>query len=277
MGVFEGKTAIVTGAASGIGKALVQELAHQQAKVIATDINWEMLADTVGKINQGGNQVYSEPLDVTDYDAFKRVIDDTVSREGRLDYVFNNAGVAAAGDLRDMTLEHWQKVLNVNIDGVMHGSLLAYQQMAKQGFGHIVNLASVEGLIPFPLTVSYVTSKFAVVGLSQGMWVEGAGLGVKVSMVCPGKVSTPIFDTSPVVNTDREEVRKAVWIWDHFAVTPEQCAHKILKGVARNKPIILVTLPAYIMWWMARVSPTFFMNFVRKDFGKWRDKARIVK
>jgi short-subunit dehydrogenase len=277
MSVFEGKTAIVTGAASGIGKALVQELAYQQAKVVATDINLEMLADAVEMINQGENKVHSQPLDVKDCDAFKSVIDDTVSREGRLDYVFNNAGVAAAGDIRDMALEHWRDVLNVNLDGVMHGSFLAYKQMAKQGFGHIVNMASVEGLIPFPLTASYVTSKFAVVGLSQVMWVEGADLGVKVSMVCPGFVRTPIFDTSPIVNMNREEAIKAAWLWERFAVTPKQCAQKILKGVARNKPIILVTLPAYVMWWMARISPTFFMNFARKDFAKWRDKARIVK
>jgi NAD(P)-dependent dehydrogenase (short-subunit alcohol dehydrogenase family) len=276
MGVFKDKIALVTGAASGIGKALVEELAGEGAKVIATDVNEELLAAGVKGIDLPAGRVQAERLDVTDYDAFKRIIDETVSREGKLDYIFNNAGIAIAGDLRDVTVDDWRKVLDVNLNGVIYGSLLAYQQMAKQGSGHIVNLASIEGLIPFPTTVSYVVGKFAVMGLSQGMWVEGTDLGVKVSAVCPGFVSTPIFDVSPMVNMKREEWMKAISVWERFAVTPEVCARKILKGVERNKPIITVTALARVMWWLARISPTFLMNFARKDYAKWRDKARVA-
>ena len=277
MGVFKDQIALVTGAASGIGKALVEELVRENARVIATDINEEMLVTNVEAMNEGEKPVQSLRLDVTDYDAFKRIIDDTIAREGRLDYIFNNAGIAIAGDLRDVSIDDWRKVLDVNLNGVIYGSLLAYQQVARQGFGHIVNLASIEGLIPFPTTMSYVASKFAVMGLTQGMWVEGTDLGVKVSVACPGFVRTAIFDSSPMVNMEREEWMKAVSLWERFAVTPEECARKILKGVARNKPIITVTPIARVMWWLARISPTFLMNFARKDFGKWRDKARVVK
>jgi short-subunit dehydrogenase len=179
--------------------------------------------------------------------------------------------------LRDASIDDWRKVLDVNLKGVIYGSLLGYQQMARQGLGHIVNPASIEGLIPFPTTMSYVASKFAVMGLSQGMWVEGTDLGVKVSAVCPGLVRTAIFDSSPMINLDREEWMKAISVWERFAVTSEKCARKILEGVARNKPIIAITPIARVMWWLARLSPTFLMNFARKDFGKWRDKARIAK
>ena len=276
MVVFENKVVLVTGAASGIGKALVEELVAEKAKVVATDINEELLATNVAAMNESEKKVQVLRLDVTDYDAFKRIIDDTISREGRLDYIFNNAGIAIAGDMRDVTVDDWRKVLDVNLNGVLYGSLLAYRQMAKQGFGHIVNLASVEGLIPFPTTVSYVASKFAVMGLSQGMWVEGTDLGVKVSAVCPGFVRTPIFDVSPVVNMSREEWLKANSVWERFAVIPEECARRILKGVARNKPIIPVTALARVMWWLARISPTFLMKFARKDFAKWRHKVRLT-
>ncbi|MFZ0930471.1 MAG: SDR family oxidoreductase [Syntrophobacteraceae bacterium] len=276
MGVFENKIALVTGAASGIGKALVEELVCEKARVIATDINEDMLATNVELMNEGEKTVHALRLDVTDYDAFKRIIDDTISREGRLDYIFNNAGIAIVGDLRDITVDDCRKVLDVDLNGVLYGSLLAYQQMAKQGFGHIVNLASVEGLIPFPTTLSYVAAKFAVMGLSQGMWVEGTDLGVKVSAVCPGFVRTPIFDVSPLVNMKREEWMKANSVWERLGVTPEECARKILRGVARNKSIITVTALARVTWWLARISPTFLMNFARKDFAKWRDKARLT-
>jgi short-subunit dehydrogenase len=274
MSVFKEKAAIVTGAASGIGKALCEELAHRGAKVVATDINEEALQSVAAAIKTADHPARAVKQDVTDYDAFKRLIEDTVSREGRLDYLFNNAGIAILGEVRDTTIDHWRKVLDVNLNGVVYGSLLAYQQMVQQGSGHIVNLASVEGLMPFPTTVSYVTSKFGVMGLSEGMWVEGKDLGVKVSVVCPGFVSTPIFDVSQTVGVERRKWREALSLWERFAISPEGCARVILKGVEKNKPIITVTFVAKLMWWLARISPTFMMNFARKDFNKWREKAR---
>jgi len=275
MSVFKEKVCIVTGAASGIGKALCEELARTGAKVIATDINAEALQSAVASIKDAHHPVRVEKLDVADYEAFKKLVEDTVAREGRLDYIFNNAGIAILGEVRDTTIDHWRKVLDVNLNGVVYGSLLAYQQMVKQGSGHIVNLASVEGLMPFPSTVSYVTSKFGVMGLSEGMWVEGKDLGVKVSVVCPGFVSTPIFDVSDTVGVERKKWREALTQWERFAISPEGCAQVILKGVQKNKPIITVTFMAKLMWWLTRISPTFVMNFARKDFNKWRDKARM--
>jgi len=277
MSIFKDKVAIVTGAASGIGKGLCEELAGRGAKVVATDINEEMLQSTVASIKGVSHPVLAEKQDVTDYEAFKKLVEDTVAREGRLDYIFNNAGIAIVGEVRDATIDHWRKVLDVNLNGVVYGSVLAYQQMVKQGSGHIVNLASVEGLMPFPTTVSYVTSKFGVMGLSEGMWVEGKDLGVKVSVVCPGFVSTPIFDASDTVGFEKQTWREeALTPWERFAISPEGCARVILKGVEKNKPIITVTVMAKIMWWLTRISPTFIMNKARKDYNKWRDKARNV-
>jgi len=275
MSTFTGKIALVTGSASGIGQGLADALAGEGAKVIATDINLERLETNFRFQNRSGNSVRVGRLDVTDYGAFEKVIDDVVSREGRLDYIFNNAGIAIAGDLRDLTIEHWRPVLDVNLNGVLYGSLLAYRQMVKQGFGHIVNLSSIEGLIPFPTTASYVTSKFAVMGLSQSLYVEGADLGVKVSVVCPGFVRTAIFDVSPMINMSREEWLKANARWERFAVTPEKCAEIILKGVAKGKTIIMVTGLAQVMWRLARLHPSFLLKFIRKDFAKWRRKVRL--
>jgi NAD(P)-dependent dehydrogenase (short-subunit alcohol dehydrogenase family) len=125
MSVFKEKVCSVTGAASGIGKALCEELARMGARVTATDINVEALQSAVAPIKDAHHPVCVEKLDVTDYEAFKKLVEDTVAREGRLDYIFNNAGITILGEVRDTTIDHWRKVLDVNLNGVVYGSLLA--------------------------------------------------------------------------------------------------------------------------------------------------------
>ena len=273
---FKDKITVVTGGGSGIGKALCEKLARLGATIILSDINPESVAKVVADIRAAGGQAEGQTLDVTDYEAFKKHIAETVATHGRLDYIFNNAGIAISAEFRDMELEHWRKVLDVNLDGVFHGSLLAFKQMVKQGFGHIVNLSSVEGMVPFPTTGSYVASKFAVLGLSQTMWVEGHSLGVKVSAVCPGFIKTPIFDVSQMIKIDRDKIMSHYETFQKLGITPEKCAHVILKGVAKNKPIIPVTGLAHIMWRMARLAPVTLMKSVRRDFDKWRYTVRTA-
>jgi len=273
---FKDKIAVVTGGGSGIGKALCEKLARLRATIILSDINPESVAKVVADIRTTGGQAEGQTLDVTDYEAFKEHVEETVATHGQLDYIFNNAGIAISAEFRDMELEHWRKVLDVNLDGVFHGSLLAYKQMVKQGFGHIVNLSSVEGMVPFPTTGSYVASKYAVLGLSQTMWVEGHSLGVKVSAVCPGFIKTPIFDVSQMIKIDRDKIMSQYETFQKLGITPEKCADVILKGVAKNKPIIPVTGLAHIMWRMARLAPVTLMKSVRRDFEKWRYTVRIA-
>jgi len=275
MQTYNDKVCLVTGAASGIGRALCEQLAAAGARVVATDINRDLLESAMAPQVGQSRSVTTTPLDVTDHEAFRQVIDDTAAREGRLDYIFNNAGIAISGEVRDLTIDHWRRTLDVNLNGVMYGSILAYQIMARQGFGHIVNISSIEGLIPFPLTVPYVTSKFAVMGLSKGLRVEGCDLGVKTSVVCPGFVATAIFESAQMIGIDRERVMElAAKPWERFSVTPEECARIILKGVARNKAIIPVTLMARVMWWLARLRPNMVINKVIRDFRQWRYKVR---
>ena len=131
--------------------------------------------------------------------------------------------------------------------------------------------------MPFPATVPYVASKFGVFGLSQGMWVEGADLGIKVSVACPGYVKTPIFEVSELVNEDRQEITKSLSKLEKFSVSPVECARIILKGITKNKPIILVSGLVKFLWLLVRINPVLVMNLVRKDFKKIRDKARIVR
>ncbi len=129
-----------------------------------------------------------------------RLVETTVSEFGRLDYMFNNAAIAIGGDARDLSLEQWDRVLNVNLRGVIYGTLDAYQVMAKQGHGHIVNISSASGLIPQPGNGPYCTCKHGIIGLSLSLRFEGSDLGVKVSAVCPGDMKTSIYENMVVMN-----------------------------------------------------------------------------
>jgi NAD(P)-dependent dehydrogenase (short-subunit alcohol dehydrogenase family) len=250
--VFARKTAIVTGAASGIGRALCMELARGGANVVMADRNAPLLAEAAAAIHRGGASVHEAVLDVTDATAVQAMVDETVARWGRLDYLFNNAGIGILGEVRHSGQDFWRSIIDTNLYGVVHGVAAAYPVMVRQGGGHIVNTASLAGLIPVPGEISYTASKYGVVGLSHALRVEGADLGVRVSVVCPGIIDTPILATSPVVNMDHE---KAMALLPKRRMRPERCARIILRGVARNRATIIVTGLARFFWVLQRLSP----------------------
>ncbi|MBC2716759.1 MAG: SDR family oxidoreductase [Desulfobacteraceae bacterium] len=273
MNPFHEKVAIVTGAASGIGQALAEELCSRGTHVILTDWKEEQVCTVSDGISSTCGSATPVCLDVTDFEVFKKIVDDTVQKYGRLDYIFNNAGIAVGGEVRDVTIEDWRDVLNVNLNGVVHGVAAAYPVMVKQGFGHIINTASLEGLVAFPGNASYVASKHAVVGLSNSLRVEGKALGVKVSVVCPGHIKTAIFNDSKLVNIDRKKVLE--YVAKVPGITPAECAKVIIKGVEKNKAIIVVTMFAKILYALQRLSPTLTMKLIMHDVKKLRD-ARIT-
>jgi NADP-dependent 3-hydroxy acid dehydrogenase YdfG len=242
---------------------------------VACDINPERIEATQKEIEAAGGKAAGVTLDVTDADAVAAVVRDTHERHGRIDYIFNNAGIAVGGEVRDVELEDWQKVLKVNLDGVVHGVVAAYPIMVDQGFGHIINTASIEGLAPFPSTVSYVASKHAVVGLSTSLRVEGADLGVKVSAVCPGYIKTRIFEDSKFVGMDVQEEIDNVPAW--LGITPDECAKRILRGVERNKAIIPITGMAWVLWVLMRVSPNAVIALMRRQLRHARIRMRNVE
>jgi NAD(P)-dependent dehydrogenase (short-subunit alcohol dehydrogenase family) len=247
-GSFVGAVAIVTGGGAGIGAALAAALTARGARVVVVDIDPSRAQAPVGR----GEALEGHQVDVTDAAALTALIDDVAARFGRLDYVFNNAGVSVTGDARDLELAHWRKVIDVNLMGVVHGTHAAYRVMTRQGHGHIVNIASLAGLIPFPTNVPYATSKHAVVGLSLSLRAEGAALGVRVSAVCPGFIESNIFQATPFINVRREPILEAL---PFKPVDTDAAARKILDGIARNRPIISFPFYARLLWRLYRLWP----------------------
>lgn len=193
MNCFQDKVAIVTGGGSGIGREVCVQLARAGAAVVvAADINGEGAQETTNTVAAAGSQACAAQVDVAQSDAVQQLVDETVAKYGRLDYMFNNAGISIVGDMRDMTIDHWQHIVHVNLWGVIYGTMSAYPVMVKQGAGHIVNTSSMAGLVPAGTTTAYAATKHAVVGLSTSLRTEAANLGVMVSVACPAMVKTPI-------------------------------------------------------------------------------------
>jgi NAD(P)-dependent dehydrogenase (short-subunit alcohol dehydrogenase family) len=276
---FVGKVAIITGGASGIGKAIGEEIARRGACVVLADRDGENAERAAQDITQAGGRARAERVDVRDAARVQALVDGTFSREGRLDFMFNNAGIALFGEVRDMTLEQWERILQVNLHGVVNGVAAAYSRMAEQGSGHIVNTASVAGIAPTPGATAYAMTKHGVVGLSTSLRGEAAALGVKVSVVCPGLIDTPLKDSLTYLNLDKQKMLQHPAIKLHAV---EHCARVVVRGVERNRAIITVTPLARRAWWLYRLLPqfsaswlgNFSMQRLRREFSSRPENTR---
>jgi len=278
MSIFKDKICIVTGGAQGIGRSLCDQLAQHGAYVVMADINFESLEKEADALLEKGLKVKAVHLDVTDEKGFKKIIQDTAAEHGQLDYLFNVAGTAVIGETQDVTIDHWKKVFDVNLNGVAYGAFHAYQLMAKQGSGHIVNLSSVEGVLPFPSSVAYVGTKHAVFGITESLWVEAADMGIDLTVVCPGYIRTPMLTDSETVNTSMDVWRGSflVVLFEKLAAaTADTCAKMILKGVAKKKAIIFTPKIGWLFWLNYRIWPTGYMHMMR--FFHRMDRKRIKK
>ncbi len=257
---FTGRVAIVTGGGSGIGRALCEALGRGGAKVIVADIVQER-AESVASGIPGARAV---TLDVSVQVDVERLIEETFSEHGRLDYMFNNAGIPGVGGRTlDLGVEPWKRMMDVNLMGVIYGTLAALKVMAGQGSGHIVNTSSMAGLISAPLP-PYATAKHAVVGMTTSLRAEAESLGVRMSVVCPGFVCTPIFDALEVVGADKEKVLKLLPLKREQMMSPERAAEIILDGVGKNRSIIIFPFIARLTWWLYRFCPSIFAPLSRK-------------
>ena len=270
------RVAIVTGGGSGIGAALCGQLVDRGAHVVVADIDGQLAEDVAKEVTaRGRGSAEPAQIDVRDAAAVQTLVDDTVARHGRLDAMFNNAGIGMGGDIRELTVDHWDRTIDVNLRGVVHGVHAAYPVMAEQGFGHIVNTASSTGLFPTPGLVPYAMTKWGVVGLSLSLRYEAISHGVNVSVVCPGGIDTPILDKGtpddlpPVPSAEatdtREVIRKAS---GGKLYAPDAMARDILRGVARNEAVIVAPANARIMWLAARLSPRLFGRLATAHFRR---------
>lgn len=208
------KIAIVTGAASGIGKASATTLAREGASVMCADINAEGAEAVANTISDSGGDAASIAVDVAREDDVKRMVSETVARWGRLDVLFNNAGIGTGNPVTQVTEEDWDRLIDINLKGVFLGCKHAIPEMMKTGGGSIVNTASNAGLQGAPMLSTYCASKGGVVMLTKSLAVEWGRFNVRVNCVCPGVIKTPILD--PFVASAKTTGSTDEEIWARF-------------------------------------------------------------
>jgi NAD(P)-dependent dehydrogenase (short-subunit alcohol dehydrogenase family) len=269
---YQDAVAIITGGGSGIGKALAGEMARRGAQVVLADIEQADAESVAAQIRSAGGRASARYLDVSDYAGVKALVEDTAREFGRIDYIFNNAGIGIGGEVAKHTIEAWNRIIAVNITGVVNGVQAAYPLMVRQGFGHVVSTASMAGLTPNPGLTAYAMTKHAVVGLSRALRIEAEGHGVRVSVLCPGVIRTPILTGGkhgiffvPVSEQRRHEIFGQ--IFERLRpMDVNAFARRVIDQVARNRAIIIVPGWWRLVWWLDRLNGALSSLFARKTY-----------
>ncbi|WP_055402474.1 MULTISPECIES: SDR family oxidoreductase [unclassified Mycobacterium] len=258
-----GKVAFVTGGASGIGAALTTELVGGGAEVWIADRQIGPAQEFAHRLNSGGGKAHAVELDVRDYSSFERAIGEAVRQSGRIDYLFNNAGIGVAGEVDKYTLDDWNDVFDVNLRGVVHGIQAVYPIMIRQHSGHIVNTASMAGLMTTAGQASYTATKHAVVALSKSLRLEAERHGVRVSVLCPGVIRTPILTGGKYGRTEMAGIsnQEILDMWERLhPLAPEKFAERALRAVLRGDAIVVVPGWWKAFWYLERLSPALSMR-----------------
>ncbi len=267
-GAFVGSTAIVTGGGSGIGAALGAALVSAGATVVLADLDGPA-AEKVAANLTGSGSARGVRLDVTDAASVQALVDEVVGEHGRLDLMFNNAGISLIGETQDLTLTQWDTIIDVNIRGVVHGVAAAYPVMISQGGGAIVNTASMGGLMAAGLLTSYVMTKHAVVGLSLALRSEAAAYGVGVTAICPAAVNTPILDKGQFGRIrGRDYFLKGQGI--RKPVDPDVLAARVLAAVVAGEALVVEPVQARMAYLLQRLAPAVTQKASVKFIAKQR-------
>lgn len=257
---FAGKRILITGAASGIGRATALRLAAHGAELFLTDRDGHGLAQTAADARALGAQVPAyRVLDIADYDEVAAFAADIHAAHPSMDVVMNIAGVSAWGTVDRLSHEQWTKMVSINLMGPIHVIETFVPQMVAAGRGgHVVNVSSAAGLVALPWHAAYSASKYGLRGLSEVLRFDLARHRIGVSVVAPGAVKTPLVNTVEIAGVDREDPKVSRWIarFSGHAVSAEIAAEKILAGVAKNRYLIYTSpdiraLYAFkrLAWW----------------------------
>lgn len=282
---FENKVAAITGAGSGIGRALAYQLARQGCHLALSDVNVEGLKETVEQARKLGVTVSQQRVDVADRFAVEAWAEQIVSEFGRVNAIFNNAGVAQGGTVEGNDYADYEWIMNINFWGVVNGTKAFLPYLKASGAGHVINVSSVFGLFSQPGMSAYNASKFAVRGFTESLRQEldMAACGVSASCVHPGGIRTNIAKTArmndslaKVTGQEAEQARQQ--FNDQFLrTTPEQAAKVIVGGALANKRRILIGADAHALDWMQRSMPALYQRLVTLSMrlaARFAPKAR---
>ncbi len=258
MDVYKHKVVVITGAGSGIGRELAVELARSGARLAISDINEERVKETAGLLGKDAD-VKTDILDVSSWEDFQQYGDAVVGHFGRVDYIFNNAGITLFATVENSSIADYERLLGINMWGMIYGTKVFLPVFRKQGSGHVINMSSTAGLVTTPTQSAYNVSKFAIRGFTECLAREMEGTGIKVSCIHPGGVATNIVKDQKfgegAGELEKEKLSAFAEILSNLSAS--DAARSMLKGVAKGKRRILVGSDARIVDIIARLFPVF--------------------
>lgn len=264
---FSGRKCLVTGAASGIGRATALQLAREGAEVVLVDIQAEALEALADEISGGGGRVlWSGAVDIADAGAVAAIADEIHAEHGAMDAIFHVAGVSTWGTINSLENEHWKRLIDINLMGTIHVVDSFLTKMVDAGRpGAFAVVASAAALIGLPWHAAYSASKFGMRGINEVLRFDLARHGITVHTVCPGAVDTPLVRSVEIVGVDMEDP-KAQGAVAHFrkkAVSTETAAARMISGVRRNRYIVYTSLDIRLVFWAQRFFPPGYTTAMR--------------
>ncbi|WP_342243213.1 SDR family NAD(P)-dependent oxidoreductase [Pseudomonas sp. OTU5201] len=266
-----GKVAVITGAGSGIGRALANQLADQGCHLALADIDVEGLEATAAPLRRDGRQLSTHPLDVSDRNAVQAFAGNVLTHHGQAHLVINNAGVAVSQTIAELSYDDFEWLMGINFWGVVHGTKAFLPHLLSKGEGHIVNVSSIFGIISMPTQGAYNASKFAVRGFTEALRQELCGTAIKVSCVHPGGIRTNIARSARFYQgiDGRTDATKAAAHFDKLARTSaDQAAQIIIKGIQAGQPRIMVGADARFLDHLQRLLPANYPRLLGKLLKK---------
>ena len=254
------QNAVITGAASGFGRALAVTLAKEGWRILAADVNLEGAVETCALVKDAGGSGEPFQCNVAIIDDVNRMAEYVFGRWGRVDLLVNNAGVAVAGKVGECPIEDWQWIFSVNFWGVLHGCHVFVPRMKAQGSGHIVNTASAAGFVSLPEMPAYNATKAAVISLSETMRCELAADGIGVTVVCPSFFKTNLLSTFRCTDKFQKDFSTAAI--ENGRMSAEEIAERTIRAVKKNRLYVIPQFSVKLQWFLKRLSPSLYYRNV---------------
>ncbi|MFC9659285.1 SDR family oxidoreductase [Nocardia sp. NPDC127606] len=281
---FDGKTCLITGAASGLGRATAFAAAAKGASLVLTDITADALATTAEELRATGATVHlAHAADVSDHSAVVGLAAHTFEAVSHVDIVMNVAGIATWGTVDKLTPQQWRRTVDINLMGPIHIIEEFVRPMISAGRGgHLVNVSSAAGIFGLPWHAPYSATKFGLRGVSEVLRFDLRRHKIGVSLVCPGAMATPMVDSVDIAGVDRDNaaLNKAIGLFMRHAVTPEQAATSVIKGVERNRYWVYTSRDIQLAHWGQRYFPygyTLAMRGLNSAMTNYVDKNALVR